>query len=146
MFFSCPPYFDLEVYSNKENDASNQETYEEFYEILDKAFTESIKCLKENRFAVVVAGDVRNKKTDEYYDFIGSIKQTFKNNGMKLYNELILLDNIGTAALRANKFSTSRKNVKIHQNIVIFYKGDTNKIKDTFYNIQEEYFNVSENE
>ena len=46
--FSCPPYFDLEVYSNKENDASNQETYEEFYEILDKAFTESIKCLKEN--------------------------------------------------------------------------------------------------
>ena len=38
------------------------------------------------------------------------------------------------------------KNVKIHQNIVIFYKGDTNKIKDTFYNIQEEYFNVSENE
>jgi len=140
LFFSCPPYYDLEVYSEKENDASNQETYEEFYEILDVAFKNSIKCLKDNRFAVVVAGDVRNKKTGEYYDFITDIKNTFKNNGMKLYNDLILLDPIGTAALRANKFSVSRKNVKIHQNVLVFYKGDTNNIKKEFYNIQEVYF------
>lgn len=139
MFFSCPPYFDLEVYSDKAADASNQETYEEFYQILDKAFSESIKCLKDNRFAVVVAGDVRSKKTGEYYDFMGSIKETFKRNGMKLYNEIIMLDPIGTAPLRANKFSTSRKNVKIHQNILVFYKGDTKNISKEFYNIQEEY-------
>lgn len=146
LFFSCPPYFDLEVYSNKENDASNQKTYGEFYKILDVAFTNSIKCLKNNRFAVIVLGDVRNKKTGEYYDFAGSVKETFKRNGMKLYNELVLLDPLGTAPLRANKFSTSRKNVKIHQNVLVFYKGDTSKIRKEFYNIQEEYNIESEDE
>lgn len=146
LFFSCPPYFDLEVYSNKENDASNQKTYEEFYKILDEAFTNSIQCLKDNRFAVIVLGDVRDKKTGEYYDFSGSVKATFKRNGLKLYNELILLDPLGTAPLRANKFSVSRKNIKVHQNVLVFYKGDTSKIKDEFYNIQEEYNIESENE
>lgn len=64
LFFSCPPYFDLEVYSDKENDASNQESYEDFYKILDTAFTNSMKALKQNRFAVVVVGDVRDKKVE----------------------------------------------------------------------------------
>ena len=145
LFFSCPPYFDLEVYSDKENDASNQETYEEFYSILDTAFSESIKCLKENRFAVVVAGDVRNKKTGEYYDFIGSIKETFKKNGMKLYNEIILLDRIGTAQLRAESYIRNRKVAKIHQNILVFYKGDTKKISEIFKEIEVMPFE-SENE
>lgn len=54
LLFSCPPYYDLEVYSDLENDASNQETYEDFYNILDTAFTNAIGCLKENRFAVIV--------------------------------------------------------------------------------------------
>ena len=56
LFFSCPPYFDLEVYSNNENDASNQKTFEDFYTILDRAFSEAIQCLKNDRFAVIVVG------------------------------------------------------------------------------------------
>jgi len=62
LLFSCPPYYDLEVYSNQENDASNQKTYEEFIGILDKAFKSAYTCLKENRFAVIVVGDVRPKR------------------------------------------------------------------------------------
>ena len=30
LLFSCPPYFDLEVYSELENDASNQKEYASF--------------------------------------------------------------------------------------------------------------------
>ena len=56
LFFSCPPYFDLEVYSNNENDASNKKTFEDFYTILDRAFSEAIQCLKNDRFAVIVVG------------------------------------------------------------------------------------------
>ena len=73
MLFSCPPYYDLEVYSDKENDASNQDTYEGFIGILRNAFSKAITCLKENRFAVIVVGDVRNKKTGGYYNFVDDV-------------------------------------------------------------------------
>ena len=132
LYFSCPPYFNLEVYSDKENDASNQDTYEDFYDILDRAFTDAVKCLKENRFAVIVCGDVRNKKTGEYYDFPGDIKRTFKNAGCKLWSELILCNKLGSAVYRASGNMKTRKIVKVHQNVLVFYKGDTSKIKDEF--------------
>ena len=51
---------------------------------------------------------------------------------MSLYNEMILLDPLGTAPARANKYMKSRKVVKVHQNILVFYKGDTKKIKDNY--------------
>lgn len=147
LFFSCPPYFDLEVYSNKENDASNQKSFDTFYQILDKAFTEAIQCLKEDRFAVVVVGDVRDKKDGHYYDFMGKVKETFKREGLLLYNEAILLDVIGTACLRATRYMHTRKLAKVHQNILVFYKGNTKKITKNFDAIEirkeEEY--ASEN-
>ena len=138
LFFSCPPYFDLEQYSDLPNDASNQSTYEGFYAIIDKAFAGAIKCLREDRFAVIVCGDVRNKKTGEYYGFPDDIKQTFKRNGMKLYNELVLVDHVGTARLRAVKYMQHRKIVKVHQNVLVFYKGDTRDIKGIFPEIEVE--------
>ena len=136
LFFSCPPYFDLEKYSDLPNDASNQSSYAEFYEIIDTAFANAIKCLKPNRFAVVVCGDVRDKKTGAYYGFPDDIKQTFKRNGMMLYNELVLVDNVGTARLRAGKYMQHRKIVKVHQNVLVFYNGDAKQIKNEFPEIE----------
>ena len=136
MFFSCPPYFDLEKYSDLPNDASNQGSYADFYKIIDTAFSNAIKCLKDNRFAVIVCGDVRDKKTGAYYGFPDDIKQTFKRNGMTLYNELVLVDHVGTARLRAVKYMQHRKVVKVHQNVLVFYKGDTKRIKGIFPEIE----------
>lgn len=130
--FSCPPYFDLEVYSDLENDASNQKTYTEFYKIIDQAFTDAVQCLKDNRFAVIVCGDVRDKKSKGYYCFPDDIKRTFIKNGLVLYNEFILVDPIGTATVRANKSMETRKAVKVHQNVLVFYKGDATQIKNVF--------------
>lgn len=131
LLFSCPPYFDLEVYSDLPNDASNQESYEEFIDILDTAFSNSIKTLKDNRFAVVVAGDVRDKK-GFYYPFTDDIKRIFRSNGMGLYNDIILADPIGSSALRARNTFKNRKVVKVHQNVMVFFKGDASHIKDEF--------------
>lgn len=135
LLFSCPPYFDLEVYSDDERDASNQGNYADFIGILDTAFSNAIKCLKENRFAVIVVGDVRDKKEGFYYDFCGDIKRCFARNGMKLYNELILVNPIGTAAVRASKYMRTRKMAKVHQNVLVFYKGDTKAISKHFEEI-----------
>lgn len=121
LLFSCPPYYDLEQYSKMENDASNQETYEDFIKILDVSFTDGIKSLKDNRFAVVVVGDLRNKN-GYYYNFHEDIKFIFNKSGMLLYNELILVESAGTAAMRANQLMKNRKTVKTHQNVLVFYK------------------------
>lgn len=136
LLFSCPPYFDLEVYSDLENDASNQDSYEDFIKILENAFKDSTKCLKNNRFAVICVGDVRNKTNGCYYDFCGDIKRIFKEAGMNLYNEIILIENSVTSPLRASNYMKTRKVVKMHQNILVFYKGDANEIKNN-YNVIE---------
>lgn len=131
LLFSCPPYFDLEHYSDLPNDASNQESYEDFLAILDNAFTASIGCLKDDRFAVIVVGDIRDKK-GAYRDFVGDVKRMFMDKGLSLYNEIILINAVGTAAYRASSNMRNRKVVKVHQNILVFYKGDLAHIKDNF--------------
>lgn len=136
LFFSCPPYFDLEKYSDLENDASNQDSYEDFIKILENAFKKAVGCLKENRFAVIVVGDVRDKSTGFYYDFCGDIKRIFKQAGMPLYNEIILIETGTSTALRAGKYMESRKVAKMHQNILVFYKGKTKEIRNNFEKIE----------
>lgn len=136
LLFSCPPYFDLEVYSDLPNDASNQGTYEDFIQVLDNGFSGAVGCLKNNRFAVIVVGDVRDKKTGFYYDFCGDIKRIFKQNGMRLYNEIILVEQTASTALRASRYMDSRKVAKTHQHILVFFKGDPKNIKREFERIE----------
>lgn len=136
LLFSCPPYFDLEKYSDLENDASNQDSYEDFIKILDNAFKAAITCLKNERFAVIVVGDVREKSSGCYYDFCGDIKRIFREAGMPLYNEIILVETGASTALRAARYMETRKVAKMHQNILVFYKGNTKEIKKTFKKIE----------
>ena len=131
LLMSCPPYFNLEVYSDLPNDASNQGSYADFIYILRDAYSSAIRTLKPNRFAVIVVGDVRDK--DGYYvDFISDVKRIFIDNGMKLYNELILVENIGTGAMVADRYMKSRKMKKTHQNVLVFYNGNTKEIANVF--------------
>ena len=56
-----------------------------------------------------------------------------------LYNDMVLLEQIGTGALRAGRqFSALRKVVKCHQNVLVFYKGDIQKIRENLKEIDVE--------
>lgn len=134
LLFSCPPYFDLEVYSNLPNDASNQDSYEEFLKILENAFTGAIKTLKENRFATIIVSNIRNTKTGCYRNFVDDVIRLFQRNGMEFYNDIILVDVVGSASQRAAHNMKNRKVVKVHQNVLVFYKGDPKKIKQVYSN------------
>jgi hypothetical protein len=47
---------------------------------------------------------------------------------MHFYNDIILLSPVGNAAMRAgNFFTNSRKLGRIHQNVLVFVKGDPKK-------------------
>jgi len=120
--FSCPPYFNLEVYSEDKRDISNM-TLEEFTEAYTKIIHNSCTKLKNNRFACFVIGNIRDSK-GMLIDLSGITISAFEKCGVKFYNELILVNNVGSLPIRINKqFSTSRKFGKVHQNILIFVKG-----------------------
>lgn len=131
MIFSCPPYADLEVYSDDPRDLSNME-YGAFLNAYKIIIQKSCSLLKENRFAVFVVGEVR-AKNGEYYNFVGDTIKAFKDAGLHYYNELILINQIGSLAIRSgNQFNHSRKIGKCHQNVLVFYKGDLKKIPSTY--------------
>ncbi|MGE6260885.1 DNA methyltransferase [Heyndrickxia sporothermodurans] len=130
LLFTCPPYFDLEVYSNNVDDISNM-SYEDFAEVYSEILKKGARKLKHNRFAVVVISDVRNNK-GFYRDLTGLTKQAFKDEGVLFYNDLILLNVVGSGALRARNQMKNRKVVRMHQNVLVFYKGEPREIKEHF--------------
>lgn len=123
LVFSCPPYFDLEVYSDDPNDLSTM-SWEDFIETYRLIISEACARLKEDRFAVFVVGDVRDKE-GIYRNFVGETISAFIDAGLKYYNEAILINSVGTLALRVTRqFDASRKLGKSHQNVLVFVKGD----------------------
>ena len=131
--FTSPPYYDLEVYSKE--DASALGTYEEFMWFYYKVFKQVYDKLKPNRFLVLKVAEIRDKKTGEYRNFVGDNIKVMKKIGFKYYNEIILLQAIGTASLRCQNGFKNRKICKVHQNILVFYKGDLDKIQEEFGDI-----------
>ena len=126
MCLSCPPYADLEVYSDDEADLSNME-YSEFIKVYQSIIEKVYKKLKDNSFVVWVIGEVRGSDGN-YYNFLGDTIKCFLNAGFNYYNEIVLENVIGSAALRAGRpFKTARKVAKIHQNVLVFCKGDGKK-------------------
>jgi len=132
--FSCPPYGDLEVYSDDPKDISNK-SYPEFIKIYSKIIKHSCKKLKKDRFACFVVTNYRDKE-GFYHNFVGDTITIFEENGCKLYNDAILMTPTGSLPIRVTKqFQSGRKLGKTHQNILVFYKGDPKNIKKNFGNL-----------
>jgi hypothetical protein len=118
--FSCPPYADLEVYSDLEGDVSNME-YKEFLFAYSEIIKKSCSLLKSGGYACFVVGEVRDKKGN-YIGFVPDTINAFKSCGMSFYNEAILLNPVASASMRANGNMKTQKLVKIHQNVLVFKK------------------------
>ena len=121
LVFSCPPYADLEVYSDMEGDISNM-PYDEFLIAYRSIIKKSCDKLKSGGYAVFVVGEVRDKNGN-YIGFVPDTIKAFTDCGMSYYNEAILLNSIASASMRANRNMKSGKLVKIHQNVLVFKKG-----------------------
>lgn len=123
MVFSCPPYGDLEVYSDDPNDLSNME-WHTFVAAYKRIINKCVQKMKQDTFACFVVGDFRDKK-GFYRNFVSTTIEGFEECGARLYNEAILATVIGSAAMRVTKqFESGRKLAKTHQNVLVFCKGD----------------------
>lgn len=127
---TSPPYFNLEEYSTKKEDLSGVK-YQEFKSGLSMIFHGVHEKLKEDSFCVVKLGEVRDNN-GVFYGLVPDFINMMKQIGFYYYNEIILINQSGSAALRAAGNMKSRKVVKCHQNVLVFYKGDIKHIKDKF--------------
>jgi DNA modification methylase len=137
MIFTCPPYADLEVYSEDPADISRL-AYPEFIEAYREIIAETWGLLAPDRFAAVVVGEVRGK-SGAYYNFVGDTIAAFIDAGAAYYNEAILVTAVGSLPVRINKqFNASRKIGKTHQQMLVFVKGDPKRATATIRSADDE--------
>lgn len=124
---SCPPYFDLERYSNDPRDLSTMRSYNEFRTDYSAIIKSTCSMLKNDRFGCFVVGDVRDK-SGCYYGFPRHTIDAFEAAGLRLFNEIILVTAISSLPLRVrSQFETSRKVGRRHQHVLVFVKGNQRK-------------------
>jgi len=132
MLLTCPPYYNLEVYSDDKDDISNFKTYEEFLEVYSSIIKKGIEKVKVNRFIVYVVSNFRDNEGN-IIDFVVDTIRLHKKHGVNLYNEIILANAIGTLPVRTSAiFPKTRKIGKRHQNVLVFFKGDSKEIKNIY--------------
>jgi hypothetical protein len=132
--FSCPPYHDLEVYSDDPDDLSNM-PWSEFARRYKQTIEGAVERLADDRFAAFVVGEIRESPGPGYYrNLIGLTVDAFEAGGAAYYNEVILVTSVGTLPLRtAKQFMVSRKMGRTHQTILVFVKGDPRRAAEACY-------------
>jgi len=124
LVFSCPPYHNLEVYSEDDKDISNMD-WEEFLPAYREIISKSVGMLKDDRFACFVVSEIRDKKTGLCRNFVDETKKAFQDAGAFLYNDAVLINVAGTLPIRTPRhFKANRKMGRMHQNVLVFVKGD----------------------
>ena len=128
--FTCPPYYDLEKYTDNPADLSNmdEDSFDKkYYSILNKA----AKKLKNNRFFVVVVSEVReqsttgNYKIGKYKGLVWKTIRACEEAGLHFYNDMILFNSQHQASRVVDAyFERNRKIASVHQNILVFVKGN----------------------
>jgi len=134
--FTCPPYYKVEKYVDYEDvipegELNNLPTYPEFRDTLFAGYKKAIEKLKDNRFFVVMTGDSRDK-TGAYYGCEAEHELFFRDQGLSIYNKITYLECEFTRLAHAKRTLDYRKFPKREQKILVFYKGDMGKIKETF--------------
>lgn len=132
MMLTCPPYYNLEVYTDNPKDLSTYKTYDEFLQQYRAAVRNCYTTLKDDTFAVIVVEEIRDKD-GILYGFVPDTIQAFNDAGFKYYNEMILENRIMSLGVRCPKyFEQSRKVGRHHQNVFVFFKGSPKNIEQKY--------------
>jgi hypothetical protein len=128
LLFSCPPYGDLERYSDDPRDLSSL-SWGLFSSRYRTIIARAVERLSDNRFAVFVVGNFRSGRGKHDHgqlrDLVGLTVSAFEEAGAGFHNEAVLIQPFGTLPVRTGKqFTVSRKMGKAHQNVLVFVKGD----------------------
>lgn len=119
--YSCPPYYDLEVYSNDPSDLSAMGTYGEFLIGIQESLRTTYRGLKPGSLCAWVVGNFRDKN-GYLRHFNGDCVRAAAGVGFRLWDELVFWGAAGIASSRSGQFEANRKSVRVHEYIIIFKK------------------------
>lgn len=119
--FTCPPYYNLEIYSNDTRDLSNLPTYDCFIDKLKAVLYWTFYSLKKGCLAVWVVGNFRDKHGN-LISFNGDVIRLAMSIGFKFHDEIIFNGASKSSVQRCGQFEANRKSVRIHEYILIFKK------------------------
>lgn len=117
---TCPPYFNLEVYSEQQDDISNLGSYSEFNASMWLCAKSHRERMKPGAFVCVIVGLFRDKKTGELIDFPADTVENFRDAGFTYWQNIVLSKNFASAAVRAANAWRGLKLVPRHENLLIF--------------------------
>lgn len=132
---TCPPYGDLEIYSDDPADISNMNA-EDFDKTYSEILKRTVSMLKNDTFAIIVVGNYRDKK-GYLKDLVGTTVRAMESAGAHYYNDFVLVTPIGSLPIRAGKaFQTSRKMGRTHQYVLCFVKGDPKRATERIGDVE----------
>ena len=125
---SCPPYGNLEIYSDDPRDVSSM-GYDDFRAAYANIIGRAVSRLRDDRFACFVVANFRDRDGGKMRNLVGDTISAFAAAGADFYNDIVLVNAVGTGAMRmyGNFDRGARKVVKTHQNALVFVKGDPKK-------------------
>lgn len=126
LVLTCPPYGDLERYTDDPRDLSTM-PWDRFVEALSEAVRRSVEALREDRYSVWVVSDIRSP-AGELRDLPGVVVRAHQTAGATWLDDLVVVDPIGTARLRAKRpFVRHRRSLRTHQRVLVFLRGDSSR-------------------
>jgi hypothetical protein len=126
LVFTCPPYFDTEVYSSDPADLSQLGTaaFEDAYAAI---MAGAARALRPDRFAVVVTGDSRGKD-GHLRDLRGATIRAMAAAGCGYCSGAVHVTPVWSlASTAARQFKARRTLGRIHEDVLVFCKGSPSR-------------------
>jgi hypothetical protein len=123
--FTCPPYGDLEKYSDDPRDLSTMD-YPAFMDSMRAIMSSTFSMLRADAFAAFVVGDFRDAH-GHYRGFPADVANAARECGLGYYNHAVIVNVMGSKPVTAAANFRYRKLAKQHQDFLVFVKGDARR-------------------
>ena len=121
---TCPPYWNLEKYSDDPSDLSNLPTYAAFNGAMALSAAAHFPLIRPGGFACIVVGPFRNKREGSLIDFPGHTVENFCDAGFTYWQQIVLSKNFASAAKRSTTSWKGLKLVPNHEFLLVFRKPE----------------------
>jgi len=118
--FTCPPYYNLEIYKESSNQLSRLKTYDDFLLKMGQTMDNSFRVLKNGSFAVFVVADWHKK--GKFYCFHNDLINLGIKSGFDLYEIVINKVFSPFIAISASQNKRFKWMGKAHEYILVFKK------------------------
>jgi DNA modification methylase len=119
--FTCPPYWNLEVYESAKGQLSDIDDYFTFLRRYQEIMQKAITKLKDNGFVCLVVGDFR--KDNKLIPFDCDTYFLMETLGLTLWDKIVLQNiNFGWASFKFGSAKHKRQTAKVTEYLLVFKK------------------------